>query len=42
LIGVVIIVRPGLDHVEVGQIVALLAAIGFAGSIILVKSLTRT
>jgi len=40
--GVLIIVRPGLDHVEVGQVVALLAAIGFAGSIILVKSLTRT
>ena len=42
LIGVVIIVRPGLDHVDVGQVVALLAAIGFAGSVILVKSLTRT
>ena len=42
VLGVLIIVRPGLDHVEVGQIVALLAAIGFAGSIILVKSLTRT
>jgi drug/metabolite transporter (DMT)-like permease len=42
VVGVLIIVRPGLDHVEVGQAVALLAAIGFAGSIILVKSLTRT
>jgi drug/metabolite transporter (DMT)-like permease len=42
VVGVVIIVRPGLDHVDVGQVVALLAAIGFAGSIILVKSLTRT
>jgi len=42
VLGVVIIVRPGLDHVEVGQVIALLAAIGFAGSIILVKSLTRT
>jgi drug/metabolite transporter (DMT)-like permease len=42
VIGVVIIVRPGLDHVDVGQVVALLAAIGFAGSVILVKSLTRT
>ena len=41
-VGVVIVVRPGLDHVELGQVVALLAAIGFAGSIILVKSLTRT
>jgi drug/metabolite transporter (DMT)-like permease len=42
IVGVAIVVRPGLDHVEVGQVVALLAAIGFAGSIILVKSLTRT
>ncbi len=42
VVGVAIIVRPGLDHVDVGQVVALLAAIGFAGSIILVKSLTRT
>jgi len=42
VIGVLIIVRPGLDHVEFGQVIALLAAIGFAGSIILVKSLTRT
>jgi drug/metabolite transporter (DMT)-like permease len=42
VVGVVIVVRPGLDHVEVGQVVALVAAIGFAGSIILVKSLTRT
>jgi drug/metabolite transporter (DMT)-like permease len=42
IVGVVIIVRPGLDHVEHGQVIALLAAIGFAGAIILVKSLTRT
>lgn len=42
VVGVVIIVRPGLDHVDMGQVVALLAAIGFAGSVILVKSLTRT
>jgi drug/metabolite transporter (DMT)-like permease len=42
VLGVAIIVRPGLDHVDVGQLVALLAAVGFAGSIILVKSLTRT
>ena len=40
--GVLIIVRPGLDRVDVGQAVALVAAIGFAGSVILVKSLTRT
>jgi drug/metabolite transporter (DMT)-like permease len=42
VVGVMIVVRPGLDHIEIGQAVALLAAIGFAGSIILVKSLTRT
>jgi len=42
VVGVGIIVRPGLDHVEVGQVIALLAAIGFAGSVILVKALTRT
>ena len=42
IVGVVVVVRPGLDHVDAGQVVALLAAIGFAGSIILVKSLTRT
>lgn len=42
LVGVAIVVRPALDRVEVGQVVALVAAVGFAGSIILVKSLTRT
>jgi len=42
VLGVLIVVRPGLDHIEVGQVVALVAAIGFAGSIVLVKSLTRT
>jgi drug/metabolite transporter (DMT)-like permease len=42
IVGVAIVVRPGLDHVEIGQVVALVAAIGFAGSIIVVKSLTRT
>ncbi|MFO1305050.1 MAG: DMT family transporter [Burkholderiales bacterium] len=42
VVGVAIIVRPGLDHVDPGQAIALLAAVGFAGSVILVKSLTRT
>ena len=42
IVGVVIIVRPGLDHVEMGQVIALVAAVGFAGSIILIKALTRT
>lgn len=42
VVGVVVVVRPGIDHVEAGQVIALVAAVGFAGSIILVKSLTRT
>lgn len=42
VVGVVIIVRPGLDHVEMGQVVALIAAFSFAGSVILIKTLTRT
>ena len=42
LVGVAVIVRPGLEHVDPGQLIALAAAIGFAISIILVKSLTAT
>jgi drug/metabolite transporter (DMT)-like permease len=42
LVGVTVIVRPGLAHVDPGQLVALAAAVGFAVSIILVKSLTTT
>lgn len=42
LIGVVVIVRPGLNEANVGQIVVLIAAIAFAISIVMVKSLTRT
>jgi drug/metabolite transporter (DMT)-like permease len=42
LVGVAVIVRPGLDHVDPGQLIALAAAVGFAISIILVKSLTTT
>ena len=34
--------RPAVDHVELGQIVALGAALGFAVSIVVMKSLTRT
>jgi drug/metabolite transporter (DMT)-like permease len=37
-----VIVRPGLEHVDPGQLIALAAAFGFAISIILVKSLTTT
>jgi drug/metabolite transporter (DMT)-like permease len=42
LVGVAVIVRPGLEHVDPGQLIALAAAVGFAISIILVKSLTAT
>lgn len=42
LIGVLIIVRPGIDSVDPGQLIALSAAIAFACSAIMVKSLTRT
>jgi drug/metabolite transporter (DMT)-like permease len=42
LIGVGIIVRPGLGELDAGQLVALAAAVGFAISVILVKSLTAT
>jgi drug/metabolite transporter (DMT)-like permease len=42
VVGVVVIVRPGLAHVEPGQLIALGAAVGFAVSVILVKSLTAT
>lgn len=42
LVGVAVIVRPGIEHVDPGQVIALAAAVGFAISIILVKSLTAT
>ena len=42
VVGVAVIVRPGVDHVDPGQLIALAAAVGFAISVILVKSLTRT
>ena len=41
LVGVLIIVRPAVDSVEIGQVYSLAAAIGFSISVILVKSLTR-
>ncbi len=41
LIGVVIIVRPGMSTIDPGQLIALGAALGFAVSVIMVKSLTR-
>jgi drug/metabolite transporter (DMT)-like permease len=42
LVGVIIIVRPFSGAVSSGQLIALVAAIGYAISVILVKSLTRT
>ena len=40
--GVLIIVRPGVSTVELGQMAALYAAIGFALSLTMTKSLTRS
>lgn len=42
LVGVVMIVRPVTGTVSLGQLVSLSAAVGFAISVVLVKSLTRT
>lgn len=42
LVGVAVIVRPGAGALEAGQLIALASALGFAVSIVLVKSLTRT
>jgi len=39
---VVAIVRPSATTIEPGQLVALASALGFAASVVLVKSLTRT
>lgn len=41
VVGVVIIVRPGTSEIVPGQIIALAAAVGFAISVTMVKSLTR-
>ncbi|RUW22323.1 DMT family transporter [Mesorhizobium sp. M4B.F.Ca.ET.215.01.1.1] len=42
LIGVVIIVRPGLGTMNLGELIVLGAAVCFGTSVVLVKSLTRT
>ena len=42
LIGVVIIVRPGIGEFNIGQVIVLGAAFAFAVSFTMVKSLTRT
>jgi drug/metabolite transporter (DMT)-like permease len=42
VVGVVLIVRPGANEIVPGQLIALAAAVGFAISVTMVKSLTRT
>lgn len=42
LVGVAVIVRPRAGELDVGQLIALASALGFAISVVLVKSLTRT
>ena len=42
LVGVAVIVRPNAGDIDLGQLIALAAAVGFAVSVVLVKSLTRT
>lgn len=42
LVGVAVIVRPSAGDVDAGQLIALASSVGFAISVVLVKSLTRT
>ncbi|MET0677075.1 MAG: DMT family transporter [Bradyrhizobium sp.] len=42
LIGVIVIVRPATSEINPGQLIALVAAVGFGISVAMVKSLTRT
>ena len=42
LVGVAVIVRPSAAGLDAGQLIALVSALGFAVSVVLVKSLTRT
>jgi drug/metabolite transporter (DMT)-like permease len=42
LAGVLVIVRPVASELNVGQLIALAASVGFAASVVMVKSLTRT
>lgn len=41
-VGILIVARPGVDSLSPGVIAAAAAALGFAGSILLTKRLTRT
>jgi drug/metabolite transporter (DMT)-like permease len=42
LVGVAVIVRPATGELDAGQLIALVSAVGFSISVVLVKSLTRT
>lgn len=42
LVGVAVIVRPSAGALNAGQVIALVAALGFAISVVMVKSFTRT
>lgn len=42
LVGVIIIVQPGVAQVSPGQLIMVAAAMGFGVAIVMVKSLTRT
>ncbi len=42
IIGVVVIVRPGVERVDPGHIIMLAGAVAFGISVVMVKSLTRT
>jgi drug/metabolite transporter (DMT)-like permease len=42
LVGVIVIVQPGSAQFSPGQVIMILAAVGFGAAIVMVKSLTRT
>lgn len=42
LVGIVVIVRPGLNAIQAGHLIVLAAAVFFGVSLVMVKSLTRT
>jgi drug/metabolite transporter (DMT)-like permease len=42
LVGVIVIVRPATGEINQGQLIALVAAVGFGISVAMMKSLTRT
>jgi S-adenosylmethionine uptake transporter len=41
-VGVLVVLRPGIDSIDVAALIVLLAAMGYATSIIMVKKLTLT